>query len=308
VGDVTSDGWPDLVVAARQDSAGSVRSWMWAPGAPGLTDSIAPSITGIRLADIDGDGFLDALTTSDHANAVTVRYDRGDGTFGPRHDHIAGPGAADLVAADFDGDGDLDIAVANARGNSVTVLENRSASAPTPVQISLVSAEATPGRVRLVWFVPDGGDVVIERHAGADWVPLAAGQPDGSGYLRHDDDTVLPGRRYGYRLGRSGAGQGALAGETWLDVPERFAFALRGANPNPARGALRVFFTLPDDRPATLGVWDVAGRRVATKRVDAHGAGTHSIEFGASSWAPGVYLIRLSRGTESLQARVAVVR
>jgi hypothetical protein len=47
---------------------------------------------------------------------------------------------------------------------------------------------------------------------------------------------------------------------------------------------------------------------VATNRVGAHGAGTHSIELGATSWAPGVYLIRLSRGAASLYARVAVVR
>lgn len=227
VGEVTSDGWPDLVVATRQDSSTSVRSHVWTAGVMTVErDSISPSVTGIRLADVDGDGHLDALTTSDHANAVTVRYGRGDGTFGPRHDHLAGDGAADLAVADFDGDGDLDVAVANARDNTVSVLENLTApttDAPRP---------RTPAT----------------------------------------------------------------------------AFALHGAWPNPSRGALRVSFVLPDDRPARLEVWDVTGRRVAARDVGGFGAGAHRVEMQNGQLPPGVYLLRLSRAGESLERRVAIVR
>jgi len=227
VGDVTSDGWPELVVATRHDSMQTVRSWVWTPGhSSGDVDSVSPSVTGVRVADVDGDGHLDALSTSDHANTVTVRFGRGDGTFGPRYEHLAGDGAADLVAADFDGDGDLDAAVANARANTVSVLENL--SAPTT-------------------------------------------------------DAPRPGATTA-------------------------AFALHGASPNPARGALRVSFTLPDDRPARLEVWDVAGRRVAARDVGALGTGAHHVEIHGVHLPPGVYLLRLFRADAALQRRVAIIR
>ncbi len=224
VGEVTSDEWPDLVVATRQDSGGTVASWVWTPGATyGREDSVSASVTGIRLADTDGDGLLDALTSSDHANAVTIRYGRGDGTFGPREDHIAGDGPADLVAVDFDGDGDLDIAVANARGNDVTVLENH--SAPT----------------------------------------------------------------------------------TAVEPAARVDFTLAGAMPNPARGSMRVAFSLPDAAPAQLAAFDVTGRRVGLRDVGALGAGRHVVSLGAGHLAPGVYLIRLLRGPDSRTVRAVVI-
>jgi FG-GAP-like repeat len=310
VGDVDEDGWDDLCVAIRLDSLTSVTGSLsalftaagWQPA-----DSIGPSITGIRLADIDGDGHLDALTSSDHANAVTVRYGRGDGTFGPRFDHLACAGAADLALADFDGDGDLDVAVAGARSDGVVVLENLTPTAPTAVRASLVSATADHDGVHIEWLVQQAPrDLLVERsEATAAWQPAGGVMFDVTGRVRFVDELVEPGRRYGYRLVIDGV---QSAGEVWLDVPAAQKFALHGASPNPARARVRVSFSLPNDDPARLELWDVAGRRVRSEAVGALGAGPHLKTLAGPPLAPGAYVIRLVRGGEVATRRLVVVR
>lgn len=123
-GDIDGDGWSDLVAAVRHDSLSSTRSWI-DPVPDGVPPAmLAPSVTSLTVIDIDGDGDLDAITTSDHANAVSVLSGNGDGTFGARSDWLAGPGATELAAGDFDADMDADIVVACAASHSVVWVEN----------------------------------------------------------------------------------------------------------------------------------------------------------------------------------------
>jgi hypothetical protein len=85
--------------------------------------------------------------------------------------------------------------------------------------------------------------------------------------------------------------------------------ALAGARPNPALGALRVWFTLASHEPATLELVDVAGRRVARQPVGRLGPGEHVVTLEASP-APraGLYFLRLSQGQSVLNARVVLLR
>jgi len=85
--------------------------------------------------------------------------------------------------------------------------------------------------------------------------------------------------------------------------------ALAGAWPNPARAAaLSLRFTLPDAEPARLDLLDVSGRRVAGRNVSALGAGEHVLRLeSAERLRPGLYFARLSRGAESLVAKVCVL-
>jgi sugar lactone lactonase YvrE len=92
-------------------------------------------------------------------------------------------------------------------------------------------------------------------------------------------------------------------------VPVGATFALYGAAPNPARGTLRLSFALPDARPATIALYDLAGRRVWSKDVSALGPGKHLIEARESATLPtGVYLVRISRPGEQLEKRVVLFR
>jgi len=84
--------------------------------------------------------------------------------------------------------------------------------------------------------------------------------------------------------------------------------ALRGFLPNPASGSLTVAFSLPDDSPARLDLFDLAGRRCGGRNVAGLGAGSHVVDLQATRPLPaGVYLIRLICRDRSLVTRGVIV-
>jgi len=176
----------------------------------------------------------------------------------------------------------------------------------TPAQVSLVSTEAGPNRVRLTWFAAHISAAMVQRRTeDTDWISLHDVLADGTGELRFEDRDVSPGVRYGYRLGV----RGEFLGETWVDVPRVAEFALAGQRPLPSATGLLVTFSLPDATPTRLEVFDVAGRVVVSREVGALGAGNHELDMAQGRVLPsGAYVIRLSRGSESRTARAIVVR
>lgn len=100
---------------------------------------------------------------------------------------------------------------------------------------------------------------------------------------------------------------------TLLDVPAdraRATLAIDGAMPNPARaGRVAIRFTLPAPGPASLTLFDLAGRTVAAEDAGALGAGTHVVDLAPGrAIAPGIYLARIVQDGASRTARIAVLR
>jgi hypothetical protein len=92
-------------------------------------------------------------------------------------------------------------------------------------------------------------------------------------------------------------------------VPGSRGLSLAGARPNPATRGLLIAFALAGDQPAELTVFDVRGRRIATRDVSGLGPGEHVCDMGTpEGMAPGVYLIRLTQGSESVTAKATVLR
>ncbi len=92
-------------------------------------------------------------------------------------------------------------------------------------------------------------------------------------------------------------------------VDRRLQLALEGARPNPARGAVRAWFTLPATGAATLELIDVSGRRVVRQDVGALGPGRHRVTLDESrALRPGLYWFRLARGAEVRTARVVLIQ
>ena len=172
--------------------------------------------------------------------------------------------------------------------------------------VSLVSAEVIPTEARLEWAVSGARSASVERRCvGADWEIRATLDADGAGRLKFTDSEVIPGAAYEYRLAFADGTHGGFAS---LVVPLAYALALEGARPNPARGAVQVAFTLPDASPAQLSLYDLAGRRIASREVGGHGAGLHLVRFDDGAPAPGLYWASLTHAGRVLRARVAVVR
>jgi len=91
--------------------------------------------------------------------------------------------------------------------------------------------------------------------------------------------------------------------------PRPFEFALAGARPNPSpAGRMTLQFSLPSSAPASLALYDVGGRLVASADVGSMGPGGHSVDLSQGrKLAPGVYLARLTQGALVRTARVAVL-
>jgi len=89
--------------------------------------------------------------------------------------------------------------------------------------------------------------------------------------------------------------------------PRTTSLALSAPRPNPARGAVALDVTLPDDSPARIELLDVAGRVVRTQAVQGAGAHTISID-GIAAIAPGLYFARVSTRAGTMATRVVVSR
>ena len=186
-----------------------------------------------------------------------------------------------------------------------------SLSAPTPTQVALASAQATPDHVTLTWFAGarQGFSATVERaETEGAWTARGTVSADGTGMLTWTDTAVTPGARYAYRLAWDEGGTTRATPATWVEVPAAPRFALAGARPNPATGgALHVSFSLPSAAPATLELLDVSGRRLREQEVGA--AGSQVVNLGAGlRLEPGLYLVRLTQEGRTLTARVTVVR
>lgn len=176
----------------------------------------------------------------------------------------------------------------------------------TPTLPSVIDVESGNGSIAIQWTGHEVSASVSRRTDASDWEPVGEVHADGSGRMRYEDRNVVAGIRYGYRL--SIAGAPVATSEVWATAGG-VGLAFEGARPNPARhGELLVHFTLPDAQRADLALYDVAGRLVARQAVGTLGPGAHSVNLaGRVKLAPGVYVIRFTRGSFVRSARVVAL-
>jgi hypothetical protein len=101
----------------------------------------------------------------------------------------------------------------------------------------------------------------------------------------------------------------SLSPETSTDAPSGATarnVTLKQNYPNPFNPSTQIEFSLPEPGSVDLAIYDLAGRRVATLKQGALGAGDHSVEWNGRSdsgvpVASGnyLYMLRTSQGTVS---------
>ena len=281
---------------------------------------------GLHCVDWNGDGVPDAtVANSSTSNTASVLIsDRvggtAPGTLGPAFAFAAGNSPRGLEVGDVNEDGAPDMLVVDLVGSAVSILRG-SCITPlsTTVQITTPNGaeQWAVGDEREITWTRGAGvfavNVQVSRDGGANWLTIAENvtgtsyawsvtEPVGSQVRvrvvdpvfanRHDesdaDFEVLPAGA----LAAPGAGPAVLA--------------LAGAFPNPARRQLTVAFALPDDRPATLELLDLAGRRVGSAPIGSFGAGSHRVSIvpGRPLHA-GLYLVRLHHPSGDRSLKVA---
>lgn len=210
-------------------------------------------------------------------------------------------GAMVAWSGDPDGDQETDL-----------YLQRVAPDRPVGILASVVDAESSVDRVRVVWAVtsPPWTGVVVQRATDSQsWESMAAAEVDGSGRVSYEDQDLVPGTRRGYRLSFGDRFPGLTAGEVWLDIPAVAGLALEGFRPNPAVESASFSFSLPDARSASLEVYDVRGKVVFAREVAELGPGRHLLRWlGSETSRPGIYWIRLVHPAGTLMAKGIVVR
>jgi hypothetical protein len=81
--------------------------------------------------------------------------------------------------------------------------------------------------------------------------------------------------------------------------------------PNPSRDGAELEFVLPSDGPASVAVFDLSGRRVASLVDGWRTAGRHRARWDARDFtgtrvASGIYLVELAAGGERSTRKVTI--
>ncbi|MCZ7558439.1 MAG: T9SS type A sorting domain-containing protein [Bacteroidia bacterium] len=85
-------------------------------------------------------------------------------------------------------------------------------------------------------------------------------------------------------------------------------YALEQNYPNPFNPSTTITFSIPQDAPVMLTVFDMYGRRIAVL-VDGHlSAGSHSVSFDASGLVSGVYMYTLESGAVKVSKSMQLMK
>jgi Kelch motif protein/galactose oxidase-like protein len=212
--------------------------------------------------------------------------DRANGTYDPRHDRLV------LACGGISGSNDV---WALAFGDT-----------PTPTLLALASRDVTADRVRLVWAGAEPGTraTAYRREPDAEWRFLGTLLADGEGMVTLEDRDLTPGTTVEYRLGVMIEGGETFFGATVVQVPPR----TMSLSASVVGGHASFTLELPSGDPATLSLFDLAGRRMWSRSVGELGAGSHEVSADDVALPAALYFARLTQGSASRFARVLIVR
>ncbi len=329
-GDLNGDGITDLVVGNAGTNTLSV---LLGNGTAGVGDgTLQAAITvstgangprDVQLADWNQDGLPDVgMANNSSAKVATVLQGNGDGTFSPPSTYAVSTVPYAVALSDFDEDGGVDLVVCNRSTQNVSRLM-AGCDATTSSALAIVSPNGSEtwfeAEERVISWTKGSGvlsvDVEVSHDDGLNWQTIASNvhetsftwsvtprQAVGTARVR-----VVDRNRPQYQDGSDAAF--SLVPLSALSVDDRVArLALRGAWPNPMRGALTVSFALPREGDVQLELIDLAGRRVVSRIERSLAPGAHRLSLAHGlSLAPGLYLVRLAHGGEMRSLKVAVI-
>ena len=308
-------------IAALDSATGTATSW--APGANGVVRALALGggtlYAGGSFTSIGG-AARNRIAALDAAHGTVASWD---------------PDANDWVGALAIQDGSVIAAgaftgIGGSARNLVAALDPGSGLLKWPAQDPMLCTSSGPDCLPGVEALAVSGGTVfaggqglngrgtlsaIDAASGAtlDWTPDPVG---GVCAVAAGDSAVFVGGEFRSIAGAAQPFLAAMAGNVGASVtglpPGRAPgprIALHGARPNPSLSGLSAAFTLPDAAATRLEVTDLAGRRIVARDVGGLGPGEHVVDLAEGrSLPPGVYLLRLTRGDESVTARAVVIR
>ena len=196
IADVDRDGWLDVVTANPDDDSVSVMLALPGSGgafSPATRFSTGPrpgsQPAGIVLADVDGDGYTDVVTTDRGSHTLSVLAGDGSGGFAAPSMRTVGEAPVAATAVDVDRDGHLDVIVVNSQSNAISVLlaRERKLVAASPLKLGVDPVAAAMGDLD-----GDGAIDLVTANAGDETLTLLRG--DGAaGFARAGTLSLPPG-------------------------------------------------------------------------------------------------------------------
>jgi len=146
-----------------------------------------------ELADVNGDGILDQITSVFGTDSLTVQFGNGDGTFGTATSYLieSGFGPSEVHAVSL-GNGTVDLIVGSFNTNQIAVLlGNSNGTFQSPVFYTVGTATNTPTSLTTGDFNDDGKLDVAVANTGDNTVSILLG--NGSGTLALQPGTISVG-------------------------------------------------------------------------------------------------------------------
>ena len=177
----------------------------------------------------------------------------------------------------------------------------------TATEVALETHEVSSDHVTLVWAngTPGGEATAYRRIGDAPWQSLGTLACDGLGRFTLTDRDVTPGTRIDYRLGLGAGSSERFVGATTVDVPA-LELAMRAGLTVDRR--VQLLLQLPAAGTARLALYDVSGRRVWNRTVNASASGVQAVQVDAAGLGQGLYFARMQWGGEVRRARVVLIR
>ncbi len=190
VGDLNSDGWPDLVYAATDTASVNV---FLADGTGGFGPATAFAAgllpLSMQLEDFNGDGALDVAITSWFPSGILVLLGDGSGALGSAVTYPAGVQPAGVEVGDMNNDGLSDLVVTDAQAGTVDVLLGAGGGTFLPTLTFLTGG--TSRSLALGDYDNDGNLDVATANDQAESISLLFG--DGTGSLSTAVTTAAAG-------------------------------------------------------------------------------------------------------------------
>jgi hypothetical protein len=179
--------------------------------------------------------------------------------------------------------------------------------AAVPVELTTFSANVVNGVVVLSWSTStetNNSGFEVERSIDNNvfskiaFVPGFGTTTEPKSY-DYSDQSVNSGTYY-YRLKQidyDGTFNYSDVVEVNVSLPTDFA--LEQNYPNPFNPSTSIQFSLPVDANVTIGVYNLMGEKVADVVSSDYSAGTHKVNFDASSLSSGIYFYRIDAATSN---------
>ncbi|MDC0358922.1 FG-GAP-like repeat-containing protein [Oligoflexia bacterium] len=151
----------------------------------------------IAIADFDGNGVQDIVTSDYYSDSVSIFEGNGDGTFQAYNTFAAGQTVGGVAAADFDGDGKQDVVASNRDDNTISILLGNGDG--TLKAQTTYATGLNPLRPSIADFNGDGVPDMVVPNGDEDSIGVFIGNGDGS-FQARVDHTVTTGLAFATAL------------------------------------------------------------------------------------------------------------